>query len=90
MKKHAKTMLAAAIAAQTVFLCGASAESGCYVLREYNGKTALFRENSAAPIAVYETPPSALYPADAALLAEGIRVKTDSEIARLVEDLELE
>lgn len=90
MKKRTKRILAALIAAQTVFLCGASAEESCYVLKEYNGKIALFRENSPAPIAVYETPPSALYPADAAMLAEGIRVKTDSEIARLIEDLELE
>lgn len=90
MKKGTRRILAAVIAAQTVFLCGASAEESCYILKEHNGKIALFRENSLSPIAVYETPPSALYPADAALLAEGIRVKTDSEIARLIEDLELE
>ena len=90
MKKRTKRIAAAFVAAQTLFLCGASAESGCYVLREYNGKIALFRENTPSPIAVYETPPSALYSADAALIAEGIRVKTDSEIARLIEDLGLE
>lgn len=90
MKKGTRRILAAVIAAQTALLCGASAEERCYVLKEYNGRIALFRENSTAPIAVYETPPSALYPADAALIAEGIRVKTDSEIARLIEDLELE
>lgn len=90
MRKHARLITAALIAVQTVFLCGASAETDCYILREYNGRIALFRESSPLPITVYETSPSALYPSDAELLAEGIRVKTDSEIARLIEDLELE
>lgn len=89
-KRTIKTAAAAFLAAQTVFLCGASAEDSCYILREYEGKIALFRENMPSPIAVYQTPPSALYSADAALIAEGIRVKTDSEIARLIEDLGLE
>lgn len=90
MRKHTRLVFAVLIAVQTALLCGASAENNCYVLREYNGRIALFRESEASPIAVYETSPSELYPSDAALLAEGIRVKTDSEIARLIEDLELE
>lgn len=90
MKRVKELTAAALITAQTVFLCGASAANDCYVLKEHNGKIALFRESSPTPIAVYETPPSALYPSDAALLAEGIRVKSDSEIARLIEDLGLE
>lgn len=83
MAKNIKRTL---IAAQTALLCGSS----CFVLREYDGKIALFQENEPQPIAVYETPPDALYPADAELLREGIRVKSEGEITRLIEDLDLE
>ena len=82
MAKNIKRTL---IAAQTALLCGSS----CFVLREYDGKIALFQENEPQPIAVYETP-KALYPADEELLREGIRVKSEGEITRLIEDLDLE
>lgn len=61
-----------------------------YVLREWNGKIALLEEGADEPITVYNTKISSLYPADAELLREGIRVKTRFEVARLVEDLDLE
>ena len=83
MSKNIKRTL---IAAQTALLC---ANSACFMLREYDGKIALFRENEQQPIAVYETP-KALYPADEELLREGIRVKSEGEITRLIEDLNLE
>ena len=82
MAKHTKT---ACFISQTALLCGIS----CFILREYGEKIALYRENEPQPIAVYETPKS-LYPADEALLREGIRVKTEGEITRLIEDLGLE
>ena len=84
MAKNIKRTL---IAAQTALLF---ANSACFVLREYEGKIALFQENEPQPIAVYDTPPDALYPADAELLREGIRVKSEGEITRLIEDLDLE
>ena len=85
MTRNTKRVLSAALAAQTAFLCGSS----CFVLREYDGKVALFRENEPQPIAVYEAP-SALYAADEELLRDGIRLKTAGEITRLIEDLGLE
>lgn len=90
MTKNTKRALPALFAAQTALLCGLSANSACFVLREHEGKIALFQENEPQPIAVYETPIDALYPADAELLREGIRVKSEGEITRLIEDLDLE
>lgn len=83
MEKLPKT---ANFVAKAALLCGIS----CFVLREYGEKIALFRESEPQPIAVYETPAKSLYPADEALLREGIRVKTEGEITRLIEDLGLE
>lgn len=90
MMKNTKRALSALAAAQTAFLCGASASSACFVLREYDGKIALFQEDEPQPIAVYEMPADALYPADAELLRDGIRLKSEGEINRLIEDLDLE
>lgn len=67
-----------------------NSETGFYVLREWNGKIALLEEGADEPITVYNTKISSLYPADAELLREGIRVKTRFEVARLIEDLDLE
>lgn len=65
----------------------ASGDAVCYVLRELGGKIALFRETDDYPIAVYETPVTWLCPADAELLREGIRLKTEAEVTRIIEDL---
>lgn len=93
MKNFGKfAVLAAAfcLASQTITLAGASADAVCFVLREYNGKIALMEEGSEEPIAVYKTPISSLYPADAELLKEGIRLKNRAELTKLIEDLDLE
>lgn len=90
MTRNTKRVLSVLIAAQTALLCGASAHSDYFVLREYDGKIALFRENEPQPIAVYEKPVEALYAADEELLRDGIRLKTEGEITRLIEDLGLE
>lgn len=74
----------------TAELSGISMEEDYYILREHEGKIALFRENSDTPEMVYSTPLSELNPADAALLGKGIRLKGLTEVARLLEDLELE
>lgn len=65
-------------------------KSEFYVLREWNGKIALLEDGAEEPLTVYNTEISSLYPADVELLREGIRVKTRFEVARLVEDLDLE
>lgn len=78
------------LASQTITLAGASADAVYFILCEYNGKIALMEEGSEEPIAVYKTPISSLYPADAELLREGIRLKNRAELSRLIEDLDLE
>lgn len=93
MAKYGKfAVLAAAVllTAQTITLAGAAADAVCFVLCEYNGKIALMEEGSDEPLAVYKTPISSLYPADAELLREGIRLKSRAEVSRLIEDLDLE
>lgn len=86
------TVLTAAfcLASQTITLAGASADAVYFILCEYNGKIALMEEGGEEPIAVYKTPISSLYPADAELLREGIRLKNRGELSRLIEDLDLE
>ena len=86
-------------AAVTVLGCAAAygsygtepdfSEESCFILREYGDTMALFEEGADAPIAVYSTPITQINPADAALLADGIRLKTMSEVARLLEDVDV-
>lgn len=67
-----------------------AAELSCYVIKEYNGAVALFRDGSEEPLAVYSTPLSEINPVDADLLKEGIRLRGLSEVSRLLEDLDIE
>ena len=62
----------------------------CYVIREYEGKIALFEDGGTQPLAVYSSELSELTDADALLLREGIRLRTMTEVSRLLEDLEIE
>ena len=89
-KGKAVILAAAVLTAQTLAVSGACEDSVCYVLREWNGKIALMEEGCDEPLAVYKTPISSLYPADAVLLREGIRLRDGGEVTRLIEDLELE
>ncbi len=73
-----------------ISLSGAAEDAVCFVLREYNGKIALFSESVDEPLAVYDTPINALYPGDIELLREGIRLKNRAEVTRLIEDLGVE
>lgn len=75
-------------AAETVQTSAAS--SRCYVIKEHNGFVALFLEGTEQPIAVYNTPIADINPADAELLHDGIRLLGMSEVARLLEDLDVE
>lgn len=67
-----------------------AAELSCYVVREYDGGAALFKDGSDEPLAVYSLPAEALNPADMELLREGIRLRGLSEVSRLLEDLGIE
>lgn len=62
----------------------------CYVIREHEGKIALFEDGNPEPLAVYSSELSELTAADALLLREGIRLRTMTEVSRLLEDLEIE
>ena len=93
MKKLGKHLAFAAVlllTAQTIGLTGVSADAVCFVLREYNGRIALLEEGMDKPLAVYNTPLTALYPPDAELIRKGIRLSSRAEVSRLIEDLELE
>lgn len=92
MKKFMKSALIVSMvmAAQTITMAHASADAVCFVLREYDGHIALLEEGVDEPLAVYKTTIDSLYPADAELLKEGIRLCSRSELMRLIEDLELE
>lgn len=87
-----ETLLAAAVflASQSITLANAAADSVCFVLREYDGKIALMEDGVSEPLAVYKTPITSLFPADAELLKSGIRLDSFIDLSRLVEDLELE
>lgn len=73
-----------------ISLSGASEDAVCFVLREYDGRIALFSESADEPLAVYDTPLDSLYPADIELMREGIRLKNRAEVTRLIEDLGVE
>lgn len=93
MKKFGKHLAFAAVlllTAQTIRLADASADAVCFVLKEHNGRIVLMEEGMDEPLAVYNTPISALYPSDAELIRKGIRLNSRADISQLIEDLELE
>lgn len=61
-----------------------------FILGEYNGKVALYKEGESEPLAVYSTAVSQINPADAVMLREGIRLRGMREVGRLLEDLDVE
>lgn len=61
----------------------------CYVIREHEGKIALFEDGDTEPLAVYSSEIGELTEADALLLRDGIRLRTMTEVSRLLEDLEI-
>lgn len=65
-------------------------EVSYYVLREHEGNIALFKEGEDEPIAVYAAPIDSINPVDMQLLKEGIRISGMTEVARLIEDLDLQ
>lgn len=63
--------------------------TSCFVLRENDGKIALFSEDNSEPLVMYSTPLSELSPADMERLRKGIRLKTRAEVRQLIEDLSI-
>ena len=90
MRKYGRTAAIASaflLTSHIISLSGAAEDAVCFVLREYNGKIALFSESGDEPLAVYDTPIGSLYPADIELLKKGIRLKNRAEVTRLIADL---
>lgn len=93
MRKSGRTaaiLSALLFTSHIISLSGACEDAVCFVLREYDGKIALFSESVEEPLAVYDTPINSLYPGDIELLREGIRLKNRAEVTRLIEDLGVE
>ncbi len=67
-----------------------SSQLSRYVIMEYEGKIALFEEGGDSPLAVYSVPIDGINAADYELLKEGIRLRDLSEVARLLEDWDIE
>lgn len=84
-----RIIIALAISAALSLSATARAEDICFLLREEGGKLALYREDIAEPLAVFDPPVSGLPAADAELLREGIRFKSQAEVMRLLEDLDV-
>lgn len=61
-----------------------------FVMREYEGSLALFRENGIKPYKILDVPLYLLSEADRTALQEGIFVETEAELVRLLEDWDAE
>ncbi|HHX56487.1 MAG TPA: hypothetical protein GX710_00555 [Clostridiales bacterium] len=61
-------------------------ESIGYILKEYEGKLAIFRENSIKPYKKLDVDTSTLTDYDKELIKQGIVVKTEIELNALLED----
>lgn len=57
-----------------------------YILKEYNGTLALFRENSEKPYRILDADLTTLTDYDKELLQNGIKVDTEKEVNALIED----
>ncbi len=58
-----------------------------YVVREYDGKVAVFTPDSELPEEIYETYVSSLPEIDREYLSKGIYIKTGTELEEIIEDL---
>lgn len=57
-----------------------------YILSEYQGKIAVFRNDDNIPINVFDTYLSTLPQHDRQLIKEGIKANTTDELQQLIED----
>lgn len=61
-------------------------ESNIYIVKEYNGKIAVFNENMDKPVKTTDSSVDALPEIDRALIKKGIRVEDKAELRKLLED----
>ena len=57
-----------------------------YILRDHEGRPALFREDLPEPILVFEQRTASLPPEDRTAIQNGIRVTDPEELRRILED----
>lgn len=58
-----------------------------YIIREYNGNIAVYENGTDVPFELYEVPVETLPEKDVKSLQDGIQVRTEQELRRLLEDL---
>lgn len=58
-----------------------------FVLKDYDGELALFRENSDTPYKTLRVPVNFLTEYDRELVKDGIRADTEQELRKVIEDL---
>ncbi|MDR0919240.1 MAG: hypothetical protein LBM93_08335 [Oscillospiraceae bacterium] len=58
-----------------------------YVMKDYDGVVAIFRENSELPYQILDYPMYLLSDEDKMAVEEGITVETEQEMKRLIEDM---
>lgn len=63
-----------------------SAQPYPYTVQEYNGKIGVFRSNEKTPFQVIDLSPALLPPYDQAELEEGIPIRNESELQKILED----
>ena len=61
-------------------------DNTAYILKDYNGKIAVFTEEDAHPVEIFDTNTASLPSKDTEALKAGIRVETKEELYRLIED----
>ena len=65
-------------------------ENGTYILKSYEGKIALFTNDSSEPLKVYEVYIRNLPEQDIKELQNGIKAENEEELSRLLEDFEVQ
>ncbi len=62
------------------------AQSYTYLVQEYDGKIGVFRYNEKTPFQIVDLSPAMLPPYDQAALKEGIPIRNENELQRILED----
>ena len=57
-----------------------------YIVMDLNGSIAVYKSGNTTPIQILETPVTVLPEVDRKMLADGIRVWSDEELQRILED----
>lgn len=91
MKTAIKSMalalaLCAAAFLTTSFVIEKTAAPGKYIIRDYQGRVAVFRYGEDEPEEVFEVFTSSLPESECERLSRGITVKSDEELQSLIED----